>query len=309
MGVATRIALAVAVSLAIAFAAASAHAQAAKRTLLIGAHERAGGPTAAITRALRAALADIDGHALMAPAPLDLEAVQLAIECPEETASCLGEVAERMEARVLVIPSLAKSGSELALRLLHFDARESREPKSAVRRASGGDAEAELIEAVPELVGELFGIENEPAELPPPSEQPEPAAPGTAATTSDTGQAATSSGVPVAPLIIGGAGVAAIAAGLTVGLLMQQTEDDYASRDISTEMAVRAAEVERERGERQAAVANVLFGVGISAVVAAGVWLALDLGGDADPAQTALVPVLGPRSAGLSLLGTWEERR
>jgi hypothetical protein len=310
MGAATRIALAAAASVAIAGAASGAHAQDAKRTLLIGAQDRAGGPSAAITRALRSALADVDGHSLMAPAPLDLEAVQLAIECPDETAACLGEVAARMEARILVIPSVRKSGDQVALRLLQFDAEERGEPRTVVRRASGADAEAKLIEAVPGLVDELFGVENEPAELPAPSADAEAAPEATPdAAADDTGESAGSSGLPIAPLVIGGAGVAAIAAGLTVGLLMQQTEDDYAERTITTDMQAMAAEVERERGQRQAVVANVLFGVGIAAVVAAGVWLALDLGSDQDPSQTALVPVLGPRSAGLSLLGTWEESR
>jgi hypothetical protein len=100
-----------------------------------------------------------------------------------------------------------------------------------------------------------------------------------------------------------------VAAGLAVGVAMKNTENDYASRPITTEMQAQLAEQERQRGEDQATAATVLLGVGAAAVVTAGIWLALVSAGEDQPAQAALVPAIGPRSAGVSLVGTWEAGR
>lgn len=285
--------------------ASVARAEDAKRTLVIAAQARSDALDAAVVRELRAALSEHAQVALMAPAPLDLEAVQLAIDCPDESARCLREVAERMEARVLIVPAVARDKAGRTLRLLYFDSKDAAEPRTVVRRVAGAAADRELPEAVPGMVHELLGVEDEPAELPEPSE-PAPA-PAPAPATADR-ESAPGSALPIGPLVLGGAGVGVIAAGLVVGALMQKTENDYAARTIDSEMQAQSAEMERERGQQQAVVANVLLGTGVAAVVAAGVWLAFASGGGKDSStQTALVPVLGPRAVGVSLLGTWGE--
>lgn len=305
--VATRIVLAAVVALAIGNRASTARADDAKRTLVIAAQADAGGADAEVVRAVRAALSDLEQVSLMAPAPLDLEAVQLALDCPDENAHCLKEVAERMKARVLIVPAVTRSGDETALRLLYFDAGAGAEPRAIVRRATGDGAERELQKKVPAMVRELFGVE-EASELPAPTEAEAETQTAPAAATADR---ASQSGrpLPIGPVVLGGVGLGAMATGLIVGALMQKSENDYAERTITTEAEAMSAEVVRERGERQAVVANVLLGAGVTAVVAAGVWFALDWTSHDRPSQAALVPVIGPRSAGVSLLGTWEGTR
>jgi hypothetical protein len=294
------------VAVAIGLVASTASAEDAARTLVIAARAQASGPDAEMVRAVREALSELPQVSLMAPPPLDLEAVQLAIDCTDETASCLRDVAKRMEARVLIVPAIARSDAEVALRILHFDSDKGGEPRTVVQRRTGKTADRELRSAVPEMLRELMTVEDAPKELPAPSE-PAPEAQPAPEPAVDS-EPASRTRLPVGPLVLGGAGLGVIAAGLVVGALMQQTENDYADRVIDSEMAAMAAEDDRESGKRQAIVANVLLGAGITAVAAAGVWFLLDRGDKASAAQTAVVPTLGPSSAGVSLLGTWEDR-
>jgi hypothetical protein len=212
-----------------------------------------------------------------------------------------------MEARVLIVPAIARSDAEVALRILHFDSDKGAEPRTVVQRRTGKTADKELRGAVPDMLRELMAVPEEPKELPAPSE-PEPEAKPAPEPAVDDSGSGPATRLPVGPLVLGGAGLGVIAAGLVVGALMQQTQNDYAERVIDTEMAAMAAEEDRERGKTQAIVANVLLGAGVTAVAAAGVWYLLGRGDKAPAAQTALVPTLGPSSAGVTLFGTWEDR-
>jgi hypothetical protein len=296
---------AVAVAVTIGQAASTARAEDAARTLVITARAPTGSD-AEMVRAVREALSELPQVSLMAPPPLDLEAVQLAIDCTDETASCLRDVAKRMDARVLIVPAIARSDAEVALRILHFDSDKGAEPRTVVQRRTGKSADKDLREAVPEMLRELMAVEDEAKELPAPSESAEEAQPAPEPAVDSAPAPGTR--LPVGPLVLGGAGLGVIAAGLVVGALMQQTQNDYADRVIDSEMAAMAAEEDRESGKRQAIVANVLLGAGVAAVAAAGVWFLFDRGEPALAAQTALVPTLGPSSAGVSLVGTWEDR-
>jgi hypothetical protein len=306
-----RFALASAVLAAAVAAPASAAAGDGGKVLVIAGRTLQEGPDAAVVREVRSALGDIDSVELMAPPPLDLEAVQLAIDCADESAQCLREVAQRMEARMLIVPSVARAGGSVTLRILQFDTKADA-PRTAEAHTSGKNVDS-LLPQVPKLLREVLGVAEKPAQEPAAAPAAE-AAPQEAPAEDAAAPVEPSEprrGISVAPVVIGIGGLVAVAGGLAFGAMMKSTQDDYAKQPVQTQDQARAADKVRERGERQALVATVLLGVGAAAVVTSGVWLALEIGRDKGeaPAQAALVPTIGPRSAGLTLVGTWEEAR
>jgi hypothetical protein len=311
-------------SLAIAVALASnsgavARAQTERRVLVIPAQANEGGPEVAAEREARAALESLDGVALLPQPPLDLEAVQLAIDCPDESAKCLEQVAKRMKADVLIVPSVKRGDGALTLRLLCFDASAGAAPRALERKQRGGTLERETLDAVPGMVRELLGIEPESEPEPAPAAEPteDIAPPTTQPTAVDEDQNAR---LPLAPVLVGAGGLSLVAAGLVVGAMMQSTQHSYAMRTIATQDDVLRAEEERQRGKDQALAANVLLGVGAAAVVGAGVWLAIELkhnaakpaepaADDGEEPQARLVPLLGAKTAGVALIGSFGEAR
>ena len=299
-----------AVAIATAHAPADAYALEPLRTLVISARSKQGSPDAAVVREVRAALAGFDQVHLLPPPPLDLEAVQLAIDCTDESASCLREIAERMEARVLIVPAVERADGTVTLSVLYFDSQGEEAPRALEREGRGSAVTPELLAELPEMLRELLAVlavkeesaqptaaEDPPEAQPAPKEVVEPTEP-------DTGGPSL-----LAPVLIGAAGLGAVAAGLVVGAMMKQTQDDYASRAIDTQMQARLAEEDRKRGQDQALVATVLLGAGAAAIVTSGIWFALVSGKEDRATQASLVPVISPRSAGISLLGTWEASR
>jgi hypothetical protein len=110
--------------------------------------------------------------------------------------------------------------------------------------------------------------------------------------------------VPVAPLILGGAGVLTLAGGIIAGAMMQSTHSQYERLLVETKQDAQQADDLRSTGQTQATVANVLFGVGGAAVLAAGIWLLVDhqLSSRREAALTMtseLQPMLGPQQLGL----------
>jgi hypothetical protein len=105
-------------------------------------------------------------------------------------------------------------------------------------------------------------------------------------------------------VIVAGAGVVLVGVGALMGALMSDTQREYKRQPVTTMDEAEAADVLRERGKRQALIADVLFGVGGAAIAAGGVWLVLALTHDEAP-QAAVVPELGPDHAGLRVAGRW----
>ncbi len=299
-------AMAVAVAIGLQVPAV-AHALEPLKTLVISARSKKGSAEAAVVREVRTALAGFDQVHLLPPPPLDLEAVQLAIDCTDESASCLREIAERMEARVLVVPAVQRADGTIKLRVLYFDSEGDEAPRAVERERSGSAVDAELLAELPGMLRELFAIKDEPAEPTAAEDQPE-VQPAPEEVVEPT-EPETGGPSLLAPVLIGAGGLGAVAAGLVVGAMMKATEDDYASRAIDSEMQARLAEEDRKRGQDQALVATVLLGAGAAAIVTSGIWFALVSGKEDRAAQASLVPVIGPRSAGVTLLGTWEASR
>jgi hypothetical protein len=294
-----------AVAILASFAVTRARASVPTSTIVIA--SRAGGDAkqAAFERQVRSALSRYETVELLPPPPLDLEAVQLAIDCEDESVSCLTEVAERLKAQALVVVAFEGKGDAGSLRLLYFDRKGGQEPRSVARKASGKELESELRNAIPDLLGELLAVEEEPAAEEAVENKAEPAAPPEA-TQAEPGA---SQKLPLGPILLGGGGVAVLAAGVVVGLAAKSTEDTYAGRTIDTQAQAEQADRDRKLGKQQALVASVLLGTGFATLVAAGIWFGVDTmaeGGERKPEGTALLPVVGPRSAGVSLQGTWE---
>lgn len=147
--------------------------------------------------------------------------------------------------------------------------------------------------------------------------EPEAAEPEVATATAEPAQPAASAqatgpglfdAVPLGPLVLGAGGLAVVAAGLVVGAMASSTQADYEMRVVDSPMQAQLAEHERERGKREALIANVLLGTGAAAIAGAAIWFVIDRKQGDRQAQAALSPMLGPDGAGLALAGTWEAR-
>jgi len=128
---------------------------------------------ARVTSAVRDALEELELVELLPAPALDLEAAQLAIDCSEENARCLGELANRMEARVVIVPSVRKQSDGLELRLLAHDRSSSAAPALAMRKQAGVKLSPALLEAMPSMLREIHEAE-EPIEPEAEAEQEEP---------------------------------------------------------------------------------------------------------------------------------------
>jgi len=110
--------------------------------------------------------------------------------------------------------------------------------------------------------------------------------------------------LPATPLLIGGGGLIVLGAGVVVGAMMDATQKDYAGRVASTPQEARELDELRLRGQREAAIASALLGVGAAALAVSGVWLALELSNGERP-TASVSPDLGPTHAGLRVHATW----
>lgn len=273
----------------------------------------------ALDSVIGAALDDLKVVNVAARPGLDLGAVQLALDCVAENPQCLRMVTTQHEVDVLVAPTLSRISNELVLTLLRFDAR-SGKTQRVLKRQTGQTLSSETLDAVPDLMRELFGL--------PPKPKVEP--PVAAATTDE--HAADSSGlhamepmpeppmeaptasrsVPVGPLLLGGGGVLLLGAGLVVGLTVLSAQDNYESLTTNTrgipanqaEDVINRANDYKNTGQTNAVISSIFLGVGSAVVVAAGIWLAVDLTSKKSSQyddHVHLTPLLGAHEVGLVL--------
>jgi len=261
-----------------------------------------GGFGGAIDRIVRTRLDALEVVRIRGSVALDVSEVQLALGCVGETPECLGQVAQQLDVQVLLLPNLDRAGDELILSVAVFRASDG-DLSRVVRRASGSDAETQLLDAVDGLLRELFGL--------PPAEEEEPGL--EVGQGSGEGTATPVTPAPAEPAIAGpaivlGVGAAALIGGIVTGALFLGEEEGY--REVpQTPADVADRDAHRESAETLALTTNILL-IGGGAVAAAGVvWLAIELAGAGGDGDTALVPILGPQTAGLSLSGTLPEIR
>jgi hypothetical protein len=256
----------------------------------------------ALDAALRAELDKLGVVRVSVRPGLDLEAVQLAIDCVAQTVACLHAVAAESGVQVLIAPAIVRSDAELVLTLLRFDARATGSvPVRVEQKQSGTRVTPELLAALPELLRELFGLipARAPGQAPPSAALAEVEAAETSGVVTHTREEPALLG----PLVVGGVGVLLVSGGGAAGLMMQATHADYVKLPLNNEQQVDHAIDTRSRGETQALVANVLYGVGTAAIVAGAIWFAIEVGETHEGrAQTALLPTFGPGQLGVTLL-------
>jgi hypothetical protein len=256
----------------------------------------------ALDSALQAALDALGVVRVTVRPGLDLEAVQLAIDCVAQSAACLHAVAAQSGVQVLIAPTIVRTDSALVLTLLRFDVRMDNgnaAPVRVARKQVGTQLKPELLDAIPSMLRELFGLSADQAAAPVAAAEPS-APPDELPVAAYTHQKPALTG----PLILGSAGALLVAGGVVTGLVMQSTHSEYLKLPKSTETEIDHAIQVSSRGQTQATVANVLYGVGAAAIVASAIWLAIELGNSSErnPSYTALVPALGPGQLGVSLL-------
>jgi hypothetical protein len=279
------------------------HAQAAETaphtrpTAALLATTKASAGDAALDPVLRAALEKLAVVTITAEPAMDLAAMQLALDCVDDTPQCMRVVAEQNGVQVLVAASVQHTADEIVVMLLYFDA-----PALELRRVRQHQAGAELtqatLDAVPDMLRELFKLEKqadtgtaaEPTGPPPVDEQPASRAP--------------KRGLPVGPLIVAGAGALIVVGGVVSGLMMQKTQDEFSGLQIDSKQAKATADSTASRGKTEATVANVLFGIGAATIAAGGIWLALELThhDQEEAPRTALLPMVGGGTVGLALV-------
>jgi hypothetical protein len=279
---------------------------------VIAKSSKPGSELARVTSAVRDALEELELVELLPAPALDLDAAQLAIDCSEESAHCLGELANRMEARVVIVPSVRKQSDGLELRLLAHDRTSSAAPAIAMRKQAGAKLSPALLETIPSMLREILEAEA-PAE-PETESEPEESEPSPRVAPRPAPETSPST-LPVGPIVLGASGAAVIVAGIVVGSIAGSTEEDYAKQTIATPEQAKAADEQRVAGETQALAANVLLGVGAAAVVGAGVWYLLDGGHESSSSAQArrggsatLRPMLSPHAAWLELSYAWGQR-
>ena len=285
-----------------------ARAHAAPSALVIAEKAKPGSPEAEIIDAVRASLAELDEVRLLPPSPLDLEAAQLAIDCTDASARCLGELATRMEAQIVIIPSLKRRADALELQIKCFQQGASGEPPMAMRKQAGTQLDAALVDAVPSMLREVLQLESADDAAEEPSEPAPIAPPDERALQRSEREDGFIEGLPLGPVLLGGGGVGLVIAGVVVGAIASATEDEYASAVIDTEEQAQDADQLRASGKNQALTANILLGLGAGAIIGAGVWYLIDASLETEPTHARVTPVLGPSSAGLVLSGRWKSQ-
>lgn len=271
-------------------------------------------PDTRVAGEVRAALAQLDLAKVVAEPPMDLDAMQLTLDCVGESLECLGQLAHRYKANVLIALSVVHGDNLTTLRIMFFDADAGHAARTAKHRVRGTELNADAFASIPRLLRALFegstpieeaepeepATEVESAEPLPvqtaPDPQPQP-------TDSDTGGS-----LPVGPLVLGGGGVIVLGFGLAVGALMKQAQHDYAKRVVRTPDQAKQADADVQFGRRQALTADVLMGVGAAAIVAGVIWLVASDRDKPAPAQASLAPVVDRHGAMLAISGTWDER-
>jgi len=234
---------------------------------------------------------------------LDLEAIQLSIDCVGETPKCLQAVARQTRTALLLAPSIERRDGEIVLTILYFDARAGGELRRVTRSHPGDELSAESLAEVPAMLRELLRAPEQEARA---GADPDPGA------TTDDAALGAGSDVPgggevsLGPLLLALVGVSALGGAVGLGLTAHETQADYDKLVVTNPKQAETASDKLDQGKLQAIGANVLFAVAGAALLGSAVWLAADLSSDGEPASELVVaPELGPGRAGLTLRGAW----
>lgn len=208
---------------------------------------------------------------------LDLPALQLAIGCVGDDDPCLSQIADQLEAQEMIAPQLDRAGDTVVLSVLRYRGGAPTPRSLVVRQAQGSSRDHDLLQAIPGLVDELYGVSPAPPPAPPPG--PIAVAPPLPPTEAES--------APVAPWVTAGAGVVVTTVGLVLGATATSLEAEFAAAPVQTAEDVDRALGLLDRAETRATAANVVIGLGVVTAVAGVVWLVLSWPDDAAPVSAA----------------------
>lgn len=279
-------------------AALAEEEQAAPATAVLktqSSHSDDRGAASAVERVLRARLDDLPVVEVAGTPELSLEDLQLAVGCMGDNPACLSAIAEQLEVDALLLSALDRAGDARVLTLVFFDSRNDQR-ESVVRRVEGARAESALLDGINPQLHELFGL-------------PAPAEPEVAEAPPPPGDEVTESGLPVLPMVLMGAGVAALAGGGALVALAQNNEDEYAGLEVRTDEEATQANDLFNKADRQTKAAYGLFAGG-GALAATGMILFFVMNGDRteeaeDGAALSVTPTFGAGGLGVRLAGSF----
>jgi hypothetical protein len=231
---------------------------------------------------------------------LDLPAMQLAIDCVGEIAECMAAVTREAGVEALVAPILRSNGDLVLVTLLYFDAHENA-IKGVTRQLAGRSVAQAMLDAVPEMVREAFGLAPEPVVGEAVSTEAKAAPP-------EAQESRRERAARIVPWVLGGTGVAMLAIGLGMGISAKHLKDDAdkLARSPQTVADIDTIYAKQDDAEQRALIANVFFGVGGAALVAGlATWLFLKPEpGENRASKVSLVPQVSRGLVGLGLQGT-----
>lgn len=284
------------------------------------------GLSAAVESVVRSETRALDVVDLSTTPAMELSELQFAVGCVGESPDCLRQVAEQLQVQVLLLSSVERAGDALVIQasLFRVDAEDS---QRATRRVYGPDSEARVLDEVPELLRELFGLPPAPEQTDAAAEAPASeatAAEDSASEPSDERDAQTlqaaetlypegeagsgSAGIPLLPIVVAGFGVVAIGAGVTLGLASQGSEDAFQRSGMTTMADVDAALESHADATTQATLANVLLGTGAALTIVGGaLFFVMRSDGSSETDQLSWMPVFHRGGAGVQVSGHFGE--
>lgn len=254
---------------------------------------------AAVDPLLHSELGEIAGLQVAALPALDLPGLQLAMDCVGETPACLSAAATQSQVEGLVAPSLTKTDSDVVLSILLYDPNKTAPIQAVTRRFSGPRTDQQVLDTVPSLVRELFGVKEaaQPTAAEPQQPSPLPSEPPPIAAEKPS---------LVLPIVLGAAGVALIGAGVGLGFAAKGAEDDYAARHITTPTQASSADKKFSTASTCATLADVSFALGGAALVAGAIVFMLKRHGGNEPEpERAHGPRLEAGLTRLTLTASW----
>lgn len=231
----------------------------------------------------------------VSPAPyLD---VQLTVGCEGDTSECLSAIAQMAEVDLVIVRRLSVDASGTTTLQLISGRADAAHGVEAVQATRGAAARQELIGETRGLVRKLVGGPNEaesdvgqspavPGQPVASSTESAPAPLDAADSLPEDAPSETPGPVQPVTWIVGGVGVAILAAGAVVGLLASGAFDDVKKTEVQTHADADRVHSDLDAAGDQATLANVLLPVGGAVLTAGIVLLFMDL--SSEPGEPSL---------------------
>ncbi len=262
-----------------------AHGQASAqaRTALVEPTSSEGPLARSLERVIRTRLSELAVGGEIESSPLVWRDLELAAGCVGEDAACYSVVAAQLGVDELVLASIDVSGEDCVVELVRWRAAGV---SRRVLEAHGPRVRFAILDRVAPALRELYEL---------------PEAPRVETTEPVQIQAPTvappARGVdPIGPITLGVVGLASVAAGLALMVAFDGSRAAWVSGPTSTMRDVDLLLDAHQRAERELLGAEIVFGVAAAAIVAAAVWLVVELTGAHD--QRSELAMMG---AGLRL--------